>query len=156
MARSWLLGSEQEAPFRCYHGGFCWDLLCLMARDSLGFMPLLCFVSASRWILSDSRLLMGVLHLCSHCFRRKSIIASCRFDTQSLVSLVLCLFDGTGVEPWFTAFPGRATSGVDFKGCGGRTRTLSTLLRLSSCRSRPRDGSDTKLKLRSPKASKLL
>ncbi|CDY40101.1 BnaC02g00290D [Brassica napus] len=70
-----------------------------MARDSLGFMPLLCFVSASRWILSDSRLLMGVLHLCSHCFRRKSIIASCRFDTQSLVSLVLCLFDGTGVEP---------------------------------------------------------
>ncbi|CAF1746140.1 BnaCnng72240D [Brassica napus] len=70
-----------------------------MAQDSLGFMPLLCFVSASRWILSDSRLLMGVLLLCSHCFRRKSIIASCRFDTQSLVSLVLCLFDGTDVEP---------------------------------------------------------
>lgn len=139
-----------------------------MARDSLGFMPLLCFVSASRWILSDSRLLMGVLLLCSHCFRRKSIIASCRFDTQSLVSLMLCLFDGTDVEPkisplssartsptlhllaspcrygfpgsWFIAFPGRATSRVDFKGCGGRTRTLSTLLRLSSCRSRPRDG----------------
>ncbi|CDY49849.1 BnaC02g44080D [Brassica napus] len=70
-----------------------------MARDSLGFLPLLCFVSASRRILSDSRLLMGVLLLCSHCFRRKSIIASCRFDTQSLVSLVLCLFYGTGVEP---------------------------------------------------------
>ncbi|CAN6887098.1 unnamed protein product [Brassica oleracea] len=142
-----------------------------MARDSLGFLPLLCFVSASRRILSNSRLLMGVLLLCSHCFRRKSIIASCRFDTQSLVSLMLCLFDGTGVEPelvhrrsglqkmWWPDqdFVNPASPVLLSESPSGRFAVPRTVLRLlTPMISSLGAGSDTKLKLRSPEASKLL
>ncbi|CAN6880791.1 unnamed protein product [Brassica oleracea] len=149
-----------------------------MARDSLGFLLLLCFVSASRRILSDSRLLMGVLLLCSHCFRRKSIIASCRFDTQSLVSLMLCLFDGTDVEPelvhrisgesnvwsglqrmWWPDqdFVNPASLVLLSESPSGRFAVPRTVLRLlTPMISSLGAGSDTKLKLRSPEASKLL
>ncbi|CAF1710002.1 unnamed protein product [Brassica napus] len=146
-----------------------------MARDSLGFLPLLCFVSASRRILSDSRLLMGVLLLCSHCFRRKSIIASCRFDTQSLVSLVLCLFYGTGELVHRISGESNVWSGLqrmwwpdqDFvnpaspvllsESPSGWSAVPRTVLRLlTPMISSLGAGSDTKLKLRSPEASKLL
>ncbi|CAN7087471.1 unnamed protein product [Brassica oleracea var. botrytis] len=145
-----------------------------MARDSLGFLPLLCFVSASRRILSDSRLLMGVLFLCSHCFRKKSIIASCRFDTQSLVSLVLCLFDGTvlvhrisgesnvwsGLQRmWWPDqdFVNPASHVLLSESPSGRFAVPRTVLRLlTPMISSLGAGSDTKLKLRSPETSKLL